>query len=90
MSLNGLDTVGNFLLVSAAANNNGVFLLDNNLIGTTQLFNSGFLKVQTQLFGDNLAAGQNSDILEHSLSSVTKAGSLNSNTGEGSAELVDD
>ena len=45
-------------------------------------------KFKTEFFGNNLAAGQDSDISEHFFSSVAKSGSLNSNAGKCSAKFI--
>ena len=45
--------------------------------------------LKTNLGGDDLAACEDSDVAEHFLSSVAKAGSLDSNANEGAAELVE-
>ena len=39
---------------------------------------------------DNHASGQDSDILQHSFAAIAKARSFNSNTGEGTAQFVED
>ena len=67
-----------------------VFSLVNlDLTGTAQLVNGGILQLQTQLLGDDLAAGQDGDILQHLLAAVAEAGGLDGNAGEGAAQLVD-
>ena len=47
------------------------------------------LSSQTQLLGDDLAAGQDCDILQHGLAAVAEARRLDGHAGEGAAQLVD-
>ena len=76
------------LCVALTVNNHGAFLVDLYLTSTTQHSHGGVLQFQTNLLGNNFAASQNSDVLEHFLAAVAEARSLNSNAGEGAAQLV--
>src|SRR6185295_10763253 len=46
------------------------------------------LELETHLLGDDLAAGEDGDVLEHALATVTEAGGLDGHAGEGAAQLV--
>ena len=76
------------LCVALTVNNHGAFLVDLYLTSTTQHSHGGVLQFQTNLLRNNFAASQNSDVLEHFLAAVAEARSLNSNAGEGAAQLV--
>ena len=82
------NALGNSNLVTVAANDNGVFLANLNLSCATKLTESGVLKIKTKIAGNNLTACKGCDVNEHLLTSVTKAGCLNGNNGEGAAKLV--
>ena len=49
----------------------------------------GVLELVAQLLGDDLAAGQDRDILQHRLAAVAEARSLDGHAGERAAQLVD-
>ena len=70
------------------ADDDGVFLGDLDLTSLTQLRNLNVLQLQTQLGGNDLAAGQDGDILQHLLAAVAETGRLDGNAGEGSAQFV--
>ena len=55
-----------------------------------ELVNRGLLEFKAEFFGDDLAAGQDGDILQHGLAAVAKAGGLDGDAGEGAAQFVDD
>ena len=50
----------------------------------------GVLELEAELLGDDLAAGEDGDVLEHGLAAVAEAGGLDGADGEGAAEVVDD
>ena len=91
-SLNGgtdlTHTRLNIVAVAGAVYDNGVLLGHLHLAGSTQHLHGRVLQFQTQVGSDHLAAGQYSDILEHILAAIAKAGSLNAHAGKGAAQLV--
>ena len=48
------------------------------------------LELEAELLGDDLAAGEDRDVLEHPLAAVAEAGRLDGDGLEGAAQLVDD
>ncbi len=53
-----------------------------------ELIHGGFLQLKAELRRNNLAAGQNSNILQHLLAAVAEAGRLHCYTVESAAQLV--
>ena len=76
--------------ISGSADDNGILFAYLDLSCFAEHVYSGILKLVAQLGGNDLASGEYCDILKHILASVAEAGSLDRNTGEGSAELIDD
>ena len=50
----------------------------------------GVLQLQPELLGDDLAAGEDGDVLQHGLAAVAEAGGLHGARGQGAAEVVHD
>ena len=48
------------------------------------------LELEAHLLGDDLAAGEDRDVLEHALAAVAEARGLHGDAGEGAAQLVHD
>ena len=76
------------VLIALAINDGGHFLGYAYLACTTQISNGGAIQLAANLFADNSCAGQGCDILQHCFATVTKARSLNSNSLEGTTQLV--
>lgn len=70
--------------------NNGVLFLYLNGFCTTQHIHCGIFQFITKLGADHGTTGQDCDILQHSFSSVTIAGSLNGYYVESTTQLVND
>ena len=47
------------------------------------------LELEPDLFGDDLAAGEDGDVLEHGLAALAEARGLDGDRAEGAADLVD-
>ena len=74
---------------AGAVDDGGVFLVDLDLLGGAQVVNGGFFERQAHVFGDDGAAGENGDVLEHFLAAVTKARRLDGSDLEDAAQVVD-
>ena len=75
--------------VAGTVNNRRIIFGNDNPLGRTQHINCRILKLHTQLFGNNLSAGQNCQILQNSLSSVAKAWSLNRADFQAASDTID-
>src|SRR5690606_35803997 len=68
-----VDAAGALLLVASALDDGGLVLGDDDLAGLAQQVQVGVLQLQTDLFADDLAAGQDGHVLQHRLAAVTEA-----------------
>src|SRR5260370_4517356 len=64
--------------LAGAFHDGGVVLVDRDLLGAAEIFDLHVFQLDTEIFGDGLAAGQGSDVFEHSLAAVAAAGRLDS------------
>ena len=81
-----LDGVG----VAGAVDDRRVVLGDDDAAGAAELRDLRVLELEAHLLGDDLAAGEDRDVLEHALAAVAEARGLHGDAGEGAAQLVDD
>src|SRR6201999_616252 len=81
-----LDGVG----LAGAVDDRRVVLGDDDAAGATQLRDLRVLELEAHLLGDDLAAGEDRDVLEHALAAVAEARNLPGDAGEGAAQLVHD
>ena len=80
----------NLVLGTGTFHNGGVVLGHHNLAGATQQRQVGGLQGQAHLFGNDLATGQNSHVLQLRLAAVAETRSLDGNGLEGAANLIHD
>ena len=74
---NLLNACVDFSFSTTTVNDSSVVFVDSNFLRSTQIFQSDLLERKTNFFRDNLAAGQDSDILQHCLATITKARCFN-------------
>ena len=90
LSLDLGDTVIDCVL-GASATNDGCGLLGNlDGLSATEHLCADLVKVDAELLDDCLAAGENSDVLEHALTTVAVCRSLDCADVQNAAELVED
>src|SRR6267143_303519 len=82
----GLD-VG---LLAGAVDDGGVLLVDHHLLGAAEHGERDVLQFNAEIIRDRLAAGQNSDVLQHGLAAIAEARSLDGSDLEAAAQTVDD
>src|SRR5215212_1448972 len=73
---------------AGAVNDRGVVLGHHNAASAAQDIEPNLIKLETDLRGDNLATGQDADVLQHCLAAITKGRGLDSDGSEGAADLV--
>ena len=78
------------LLLAGAVDDGRVLLGDRHLLGAAEHGERHVLELDAEVFGDDLAAGEDGDVLEHGLAAVTEARRLHRRDLEAAAELVDD
>ena len=76
--------------VTGAVDDRGVVLRHDDAAGAAELRDLRVLELEAHLLGDDLAAGEDRDVLEHALAAVAEARSLDGDAGEGAAQLVHD
>src|SRR5438132_1627425 len=83
-----LHTAFDVRRLAGAFDDRGVVLVDGDLLGATQVLKLDVLELDTEVFSDGLAAGEGSDIFEHSLAAVAKARSLDGSALQRATKLV--
>src|SRR5579859_2660232 len=77
-------------LLAGTVHDRGVLLLDHHLLGAAEHGDVDVLELDTEVFRDRLAAGQDGDVLQHGLAAIAEAGRLDGRYLEAAAQLVDD
>ena len=76
LGLEGGDAALDGLLVAGAFDDRGVFLVDADLLGPTELGELDVLELDAELFEDRGATGDDGDVFQHGLAAVAKARGL--------------
>ncbi len=76
-------------MIASTIDDGGVVLRDRDLLGPAEHRDGDVLKLDAEVFGDHLAAGQDSDVLQHGLAAVAEARSLHGRNLQAAAQLVD-
>ena len=76
--------------VAGAVDDRGVFLLHHHLLGFAEVVQGRLLERQANLVGDHGATGQDRDVLQHGLATVTEARRLHSGNLDDATDGVDD
>src|SRR5690606_20068112 len=84
-----LDAARDLLGVTGALDDGRLVLGDDDLAGTTEQVERRVLELEADLLGDDLAAGEDRDVLELRLASVAEARRLDGDGLEDAADLVD-
>ena len=77
-------------VVAGAVDDRGVVLGDDDAAGLAQHVEVDLVELEADLLGDDLAAGEGRDVLQHRLAAVAEAGRLDRDDVERAADLVDD
>src|SRR5690606_16723004 len=77
-------------LFASAVNDRRVFLGDGYALGAAQHVKGDVLELDAEVFGNNLATGEDRDVFEHRLAAVAEAGSLDGSDLQAATQLVDD
>ena len=76
--------------VTGAVDDRRGVLRHDDAAGAAELRELRVLELEAHLLGDDLAAGEDGDVLEHALAAVAEARGLDGHAGEGAAQLVHD
>ena len=90
LGLDLVDAALDGLRVTGAVDDRGVVLRHDDATGAAELRELRVLELEAHLLGDDLAAGEDGDVLEHALAAVAEARRLDGDAGEGAAQLVHD
>ena len=85
-----VDPTGDLVGVARTLDDGGLVLGDDDLAGLAEQLDAGRLELEADLLGDDLATGQDRDVLQHGLAAVTEARGLDGDGLEGATDLVDD
>ncbi len=85
-----VDAAPDGLGLAGAVDDRRVVLRHDDAARTPELGQLGVLQLEAHLLGDDLAAREDGDVLQHPLAAVAEARGLDRHTGEGAAELVHD
>ena len=77
-----------FFLIAVAAYDSRVVLGNANLVSGAEIIQGSAFQFSAHIFGDDMAAGQNSDVFQHSLAAVTESRSFDSSAFQSAAESV--
>src|SRR5260221_6832060 len=77
-------------LLAGAADDGRVIFLDRNLLGTAQHVELDAFQLDAEILGNRRAPGQDGDVLQYSLATVTEARRLHRCHHQATAQLVDD
>jgi hypothetical protein len=78
------------VLRAGAVDDGGVLLRDRDFLGGAEHVERDVFELDAEIFGDDLAAGQDRDVLEHGLAAVAEARRLDGSDLQAAAQLVDD
>src|SRR4051812_5894015 len=76
--------------LAGTADDGGVFLLDDDPLGIAQIVQRGLLELQTDFVGDDRAAREDRDVLQHGLAAIAEARGLHGSNLEDAADVVHD
>ncbi len=65
-------------------------LVIDDLLGAAEHVEADVLELDAQVFGDDLAAGQDGDVFQHGLAAVAEARRLDGGDLQAATQLVDD
>src|SRR5690606_962895 len=84
-----LDASFDGLAVAGAVDDGGVFFTDFDTLGLTQLFQRSAFQGQAGLFGDDGAAGEDSDVFQHGFATIAEARGLDGGGLQDATDVVD-
>jgi hypothetical protein len=85
-----LTRPGDLVGVTGTLDDGRLVLGDDDLAAPAEQLEAGGVELEADLLGDDLAAGEDRDVLQHGLAAVAEAGRLDGGRLEGAADLVDD
>ncbi len=90
LGLNLSDARFDVGLLAGAADDGRVIFLDRNLLGAPQHVELDAFQLDAEILGNRRAPGQDGDVLQHGLATVTEARRLHRCHHQATAQFVDD
>ena len=78
-----------FFFLTSTINDGGIIFINNDTFTGTEIIDCYVLKLDSQIFSNNLTTGEDSDVFQHCLTTITKTRSLNSSYIQGTAKFID-
>ncbi len=88
-SADGLDAALDFGSLASTVNDGGVLFVDDNALTRAEVVDSEAFHLDAEVFGNNLATGEDSEVFQHGLAALAETGSLDSDNVQGAAQTVD-
>src|SRR5215470_16338277 len=85
-----VDPAGDRLRVACAVHDRGLVLGDDDLARAAEQVEVGVLQLEADLLADDLATGEDGDVVQHGLAAVAEPGRHHRDGLEQAADLVDD
>src|ERR1039457_4024189 len=89
LTANLVDAALDVRTLATAFDDGRVFLVHDDALGAAKVVEFNALEFETEVFADELGAGQDGDILAHGLAAITEARGFDGNNVERAAQLVD-
>src|SRR6476661_4789414 len=89
LGLDLVDAAGDLALLAVAVDDRRVVLGEDDAAGLAEDGQVGLVEAEPDLRRDDLATGEDGDVLEHGLAAVAEAGSLDGRDVERATDLVD-
>src|SRR4029077_8657183 len=90
LALDLLDAAFDLFLLAGAVDDRGLFLRDLDRARFAELVDRHLVELEAELFGDDRAAREDGDVLEHLLAAIAEARRFHRDARERAAQLVDD
>src|SRR4051812_21457945 len=83
------DTTLDVRRLAGAANDRGVLFLDDDFLGFAEIVQRRFLELEADFIGDDGAAREDRDVLQHGLAAIAEARGLDGSHFQDAADVVD-
>src|SRR5215831_18973976 len=90
LTTNLSDATLDVSVFTSAFDNRGVFLVDSDALGFAEVLELNVLKLDTEVFADQSAAGEHRDVFQHRLATIAETGSFDRADLQRAAQFVND
>ena len=85
----GFDAAFDLAWLAIAFDDDRFVLVNHNFLGAAQVFQRDFLKLNAEVFADDLTAGQNGQVFEHGFAAVSETWRFDGGNVQRAAQFVD-